>query len=73
MSLYDPAVHAEHAPPFAPANPGLHRHMLETLLPLRESEFAGQGSHALLFEAPVVVRYVPAVQLEHRPEPTASL
>ena len=62
MSLYDPAVHAEHTPPFAPVNPWLQRHMLETLLPLGESEFAGQAKQELDTIAPVVVRYVPALQ-----------
>ncbi len=63
MSLYDPAVHAEHTPPFAPVNPWLQRHMLEKLLPLGESEFAGQAKQELDTIAPVVVRYVPALQI----------
>jgi hypothetical protein len=65
VSLYDPAVHAKHSPPFAPVNPGLQRHMLETLLPLGESEFAGQDVHVLFREAPTVAENVPALQSTH--------
>jgi hypothetical protein len=69
VSLYDPAVHAKHSPPFAPVNPGLQRHVLESLLPLGESEFAGQDVHVLFREAPVVVRYLPGLQSVHMTEP----
>ena len=40
--LYFPAAHAAHGPPFDPENPTLQRQLVETLLPLGDSEFPGQ-------------------------------
>ena len=40
--LYFPATQAVHGPPFDPENPMLQRQLVETLLPLGDSEFPGQ-------------------------------
>ena len=40
--LYFPATQAVHGPPFDPENPTLQRQLVETLLPLGDSEFPGQ-------------------------------
>jgi hypothetical protein len=71
VSLYDPAAHAEHSPPFAPVNPWLQRHILETLLPLGESEFDEQL--AQVDDAVVVAENMPAPQSVHEEEPIESL
>jgi hypothetical protein len=42
--------------------PALHRHPTTRLLPLGESEFAGQSVHVLYAEAPRVSEYLPASQ-----------
>jgi hypothetical protein len=73
VSLYDPAVHTEHAPPFAPVNPGLQRHMLETLLPLVENEFREQLAQVDDAIAPVVCENVPAIQSVHETLPLSAL
>ena len=62
VPLYDPAVHAVHAPPFGPVCPGLHRQFVETLLPPGDCEFGGQTLHVSAAEAPIVVEYVLAPQ-----------
>ena len=73
LSLYDPASHAKHSPPFAPVNPWLQRHVLETLLPPGESEFAGQSVHMPEAEAPTLVEYFPAIQSVHATVPLSAL
>jgi uncharacterized protein YnzC (UPF0291/DUF896 family) len=57
-----PTTHAVHVPPFTPVYPALHRHPTTRLLPLGESEFAGQSVHVLYAEAPTAAEYLPAVQ-----------
>ena len=52
VPLYDPAVHAVHAPPFGPVCPGLHRQFVETLLPPGDCEFPGQFRQVLDDVAP---------------------
>ncbi len=60
--LYDPAVHAVHAPTFAPVYPGLHRHLVESVEPLEDWELVGQAMQVLLAAAPSVTEEVLASQ-----------
>ncbi len=48
-SLYFPATHAVHGPPFVPIDPALH---VQFALPTDELEFNGQSLHVMLDEAP---------------------
>jgi hypothetical protein len=61
-ALCFPTTHAVHVPPFTPVYPASHRHSTTRLLPLGESEFAGQSVHVLFTEAPAVSEYLPAAQ-----------
>lgn len=46
--LYFPASHCVHMPPFGPAKPALHLHLVNNKLPAGETESAGQGRHSSL-------------------------
>jgi hypothetical protein len=48
-SLYFPATHAVHGPPFVPIDPALQ---VQFALPADELEFDGQALHVMLDEAP---------------------
>jgi uncharacterized protein YnzC (UPF0291/DUF896 family) len=61
-ALCFPTTHAVHVPPFTPVYPALHWHQPERLLPLGESEFAGQPMQVLAADALRFVEYLPAPQ-----------
>jgi hypothetical protein len=61
-ALCFPTTHAVHVPPFTPVYPALHWHLTTRLLPLGESEFAGQPMQVLAAEALRFVEYLPAPQ-----------
>jgi len=65
VSLYDPAAHAVHAPPFAPVYPALHWQAVARLLPTEDIEFRGQFSQAEDAVAPTTVEYVLTTQSMH--------
>ena len=56
-SLYLPATHAEHVPPFAPVYPTLHEHEALTELEIGAFEFKGQDKHVDKALAPTVAEY----------------
>ncbi len=62
VALCFPTTHAVHVPPFTPVYPTLHWHPTKRLLPLAESEFAGQSVHVMYSEAPTAAEYLPAAQ-----------
>ena len=53
-SLYLPATHAVHVPPFAPVYPALHEHAVMTELELGAFAFRGQAKHTPDVLAPSV-------------------
>jgi hypothetical protein len=59
--LYFDTEHAEHAPASAPVYPELHTQRLKALVPAVEVLFPGQLKQLPAEEAPVAVKYVPAV------------
>jgi hypothetical protein len=61
-SLYCPATHTVHVPPFSPVYPALHWHLITSSLALGEIEFEGQSLQVLSTEAPRIVEYLPATQ-----------
>jgi hypothetical protein len=54
-TLYFPATHAAHGPPFGPVNPVLQVQFVKAELPAGELEFDGQTLHVMLAEAPIAV------------------
>ena len=58
-SLYVPAPHDTHAPPWGPVYPALHKHAWMPTLPAGEEELLGQGEHEAL---PAASLYVPVHQ-----------
>ncbi len=73
MSLYFPATHAVHVPPFGPVKPMLHVQAARAELEIGELELVGHARQAVATVAPVVVKYVPAAQSVHAAEPVAIL
>jgi hypothetical protein len=63
-TLYFPAAHAAHEPPFAPVDPALQVQLVEDAFPSGELEFDGQEMHVW---APIVVEYFPAMHAAHGP------
>jgi hypothetical protein len=53
-SLYLPATHAVHVPPFTPVYPALHEHAVMTELELGAFAFTGQAKHTPDVVAPTV-------------------
>jgi hypothetical protein len=72
-SLYVPAPHASHGPPFGPVYPALQTQAVTTVLRLGELEFAGHVKQLVTAEAPVEAEYLPAAQLVHPALPLVSL
>ncbi len=70
-TLYFPAAHAEHVPPFLPVDPALQVHIASDPLPAGELEFDGQALHVELPAYPPV--YLPSVQSEQGAFPVNSL
>ena len=48
ISLYVPALQAEHSSPAGPVKPGSHSHDDASVLPAADTELAGQGWHGAL-------------------------
>ena len=63
-TLYVPAAHAAHEPPFGPVDPALQVQLVKAALPEGELEFDGQTKHVEIAEDPTAVEYVPAAQSE---------
>ncbi len=72
-SLYFPATHAVHEPPFAPVDPALQVQLVKAALPAGELEFDRQALHVEFAEAPTAVEYVPAAQSQQVAAPVDSL
>ena len=51
-TLYFPATHAAHGPPFGPVDPALQVQLVKAVLPAGELEFDGQTLHVMLDEVP---------------------
>ena len=52
-ALYVPMTHAVHVPQLSPENPALQSHIVTMVLPVGESEFAGQVSQ-MAFPRPLL-------------------
>jgi hypothetical protein len=61
-SLYLPATHAVHVPPFAPVNPALHKQAAITVLETGAFEFTEHATHVDEALAPTAAEYVAAPQ-----------
>jgi hypothetical protein len=62
VTLYLPAPHFPHGPPFGPDEPALQVQATSALLEVPEFELSGHGPHAL---APATSEYVPTPQPAH--------
>jgi hypothetical protein len=72
--LYLPATQAVHGPdPSGPEKPMLHLQSVTVELALGEVELPGHSTQVVATVAPVVVKYVPALQSVHTALPVASL
>ena len=72
-SLYLPATHPEHVPPFAPVYPTLQAHAATSELELGAFEFEGQATHVDDVLAPAIPEYVAIPQSVHETLPVLAL
>ena len=64
-SLKLPFWQAEQFPPFGPANPKLHRHVVMDVLPIGENDRVGQRVHVSAEDCAVPDENFPAEQSRH--------
>ena len=57
-SLYFPATHAAHGPPFGPVNPVLQMQLVKAVLPESAKVFDGQSMHVEIDEDPTAEEYL---------------
>jgi len=73
ISLYFPAGHAVHTPPFGPVHPVLHEQSLGCALAIFELDSDAHSKHSVTAVAPTVVAYFPVAQSVHVSDPGAFL
>jgi hypothetical protein len=73
VSLYVPATHAVHVPPFGPEKPALQVQAASAEPEIGELELVGHPRHVVATVAPTVAENVPAAQSVHAAVPVAIL
>ena len=73
QSLYLPATHPTHSPPFGPVKPAVHIQPKAAALPAGASEFVGHAAHVLSAVCPTAAEYFPAPQSVHGASPVPAL
>jgi hypothetical protein len=72
-TLYVPARHCVHRPPFAPEKPALQVHAASAELEMGELELAGHSRHVVATVAALVVEYFATAQVRHANVPETTL